>query len=470
MKGPTAVPRYLFVTGKLAEPALREVLAALASQVGFEYDVAVLNISVAALMTPEWVARRLVVPEGIERVYVPGVCGGDWSILEKAIGVPVVPGPNDVRDIPDHFGKLGRQDFGQYDISILAEINHAPRLSLAALMHEAQRFRSEGADVIDLGCEPGFVWGRLVDAVKALRDLDFRVSIDTFSTDEAEAGARAGAELVLSVNGSNREACRDWGCEVVAIPDQPNDLASLDATIEYLSKQNIPHRIDPILEPIGFGFAASLERYMVTRRNYPQHEMLMGIGNLSELTEADSAAVNLMLLSICQELGIRSVLTTAVANWAMHSVQECDLGRRISHYAIQQKTLPKKLDDRLLIARDRKLHPLGPALLLQLAEDIKDPNYRIFAEGTQLHIINGNMHLQGTDPFVLFDEMCRRDPKIDTAHAFYLGYEMAKAVTALTLRKNYHQDQALNWGYLTIPEKSHRHIKESQSGDQRASG
>ena len=45
---------------------------------------------------------------------------------------------------------------------------------------------------------------------------------------------------------------------------------------------------------------------------------------------------------------------------------------------------------------------------------------------------------------------------IDPAHAFYLGYEMAKAVTALTLGKNYVQDQALRWGFLTAAEVSHR--------------
>ena len=43
---------------------------------------------------------------------------------------------------------------------------------------------------------------------------------------------------------------------------------------------------------------------------------------------------------------------------------------------------------------------------------------------------------------------------VEAAHAFYLGYEFAKAVTALTLGKNYVQDQALCWGFLTLPEKS----------------
>ena len=44
--------RYLFVTGKLAAPALRETLRR--AQLPFDYDVAVMKITVAALMTPAY--------------------------------------------------------------------------------------------------------------------------------------------------------------------------------------------------------------------------------------------------------------------------------------------------------------------------------------------------------------------------------------------------------------------------------
>ena len=97
----------------------------------------------------------------------------------------------------------------------------------------------------------------------------------------------------------------------------------------------------------------------------------------------------------------------------------------------------------------------GETALAELARRIADRNYRIFAEREEMHVINRDGHLRGTDPFDLFDAMQKQAP-IDPAHAFYLGYEMAKAVTALTLGKNYVQDQALRWGFLTVPEKSHR--------------
>ena len=91
----------------------------------------------------------------------------------------------------------------------------------------------------------------------------------------------------------------------------------------------------------------------------------------------------------------------------------------------------------------------------ELAKEVKDRNFRLFAEDRHLHVINDKMHLQGQDPFELFAAMCSREA-IDVSHAFYLGYEMAKAVTALTLAKNYTQDQALRWGFLTVPEPSRR--------------
>ena len=102
--------------------------------------------------------------------------------------------------------------------------------------------------------------------------------------------------------------------------------------------------------------------------------------------------------------------------------------------------------------RDPRLREHGADTLRQWSEKITDKNFRLFAERGLLHVINKDMHLEGTDPFTLFEEMQRR-ADIDPAHAFYLGYELAKAVTALTLGKNYIQDQALRRGHLTKPEK-----------------
>ena len=136
-------------------------------------------------------------------------------------------------------------------------------------------------------------------------------------------------------------------------------------------------------------------------------------------------------------------------------MRELDLARRLVYYACQGHVLPKRVEPNLVMLRDPRLHEQGEQTLRELASRLTDPNFRLFAERGQIHAMNGQMYLQNADPFTLFAEM-QRGRDIDPAHAFYLGYEMAKAVTALTLGKNYVQDQALRRGLLTKEENSHR--------------
>ncbi len=447
-----------FVTGRLAEFSLRDVLADLAPRAGFDYSVEVLGITVAALMTTEWVARRIHVPAVATRVLLPGYCQGDLAVVGRADGVSVERGPRDLRRLEVFFGQSAVQgDYGKYDIEILAEINHAVRIPLGELVAEADRLRADGANLIDVGCDPGDTWLGVGEAVGALVAQGHRVSIDSMNVREVELAVAAGAELVLSVNSANRAAAAQWGAKVVAVPDDSATLGGLAETVDFLAEHGVPLLIDPILEPIGFGFAASLGRYLEIRRSYPDAEMMMGIGNLTELTDADSAPINVLLLGFCEELGIRSVLTTQVINWARTSVRECDLARRLVYYADRHRTLPKRLEPRLVMLRDAEIMRYGNEALDRLACEIKDPNYRLFAEDGHLHAVTANVHLTDTDPFALFAKCQARSARsIDPAHAFYLGYELAKAMTALTLAKEYLQDEALDWGMLTRPENHHR--------------
>src|SRR6185436_11004028 len=113
-------------------------------------------------------------------------------------------------------------------------------------------------------------------------------------------------ELVLSVNGSNLDVARDLagsGARVVVIPDLGGTIDTLEPSLERLTAWGVPYLIDPIVEPIGFRFMASLERYAEVRRRYPDARQLMGVGNITELTSADSTGVNAVLLAICQEVG-----------------------------------------------------------------------------------------------------------------------------------------------------------------------
>ncbi len=453
-----ARPRIHFVTGRLAEHSLRQVLERLAPRAGFDWTVQVMPITVAALMTTPWIARRLEVPPGTTRVQIPGACRGPLEAFAEVTSVPVDRGPADLRALDEFFGQKSRDlsDYGRHDIEIIAEINHAPRLTAADLLAEARRLAAAGADRIDVGCDPGERWAGVADAVRMLVAEGFRVSIDSFDPVEVAAAARAGADLVLSVNSTSVAAAPDWGCEVVVVPDVPATLEGFDATVEALAAAGVKHRLDPVLEPIGFGFAASLGRYLDVRRRHPAAEIMMGIGNLTELTDVDSAGVNVLLLGFCQETGIRSVLTTEVIHWARSSVRECALARDLVWHSVTHHTLPKHVEPRLITLRGGKPHAHGRDTLDRLAAAIRDPNFRIFAEGDEVHLVGAGLHLASPDPFALFAELAAagRDD-VDPGHAFYLGYEMAKAVTALTLGKDYRQDQPLDWGHLTRDEIGH---------------
>ncbi|MFM8634880.1 MAG: DUF6513 domain-containing protein, partial [Planctomycetia bacterium] len=110
--------RIHFVTGKLAEHSLRQVLERLAPRVGFEWTIQVMNITVAALMTTPWIARRIQGPEGTTRVIIPGGCRGPLDAFADATSVPVERGPDDLRCLDEHFGQHSRDlaTYGRYDI------------------------------------------------------------------------------------------------------------------------------------------------------------------------------------------------------------------------------------------------------------------------------------------------------------------------------------------------------------------
>lgn len=202
----------------------------------------------------------------------------------------------------------------------------------------------------------------------------------------------------------------------------------------------------------------SLLRYAAVRKHYPDHAMMMGIGNLTELSDVDSAGINLLLLGICQELRIQSVLTTEVINWTRTSVRECDVARRLVHYSVKHGIPPKRLSTDLLLLRDAKLLVHDEETMQRLADSIKDNNYRLFAQDGLVHLLAAGVQLSDRDPFRLFERLMELDASenVDPGHAFYLGFEMAKASLALLLGKQYDQDQPLHWGFLTPEEKHHR--------------
>jgi dihydropteroate synthase-like protein len=445
--------RYLFVTGKLAAPALQATLER--AKLPFEYEVAVMKITVAALMTADWIAKRLEIPDGVTRIMIPGMCQGDVGVVSEKFDLPAEKGPADLKRLPAHFGQAdARSRYGGRDIRVFAEINNVPHLSFDEIVAAAEYYRASGADVIDLGLSLDRKW-QGAEVIADLKSRGFTLSIDTLDPDEILMADEAGIDYVLSLNGQNLHVADSLRATPVLIPDTPDDLDSLDATIARMQDLGKPFMADPIIEPIGSGFAASLGRYLEVRLRHPDIEMFMGIGNLTELTEADTTGVTAMLLGFCQELGIRGVLTTEVINWARGAVRETVLAAQLMHFAEQEGTPPKHVDGRLLTIKDEEFRPYTEAELRELHESITDPNIRIFSDADWIYAFNADRFVKGTDINQIFDEL-----GIDEhTHAFYLGKELMKASIARGLGKNYRQESPLDWGYLTFDEPRRERVR-----------
>lgn len=433
----------LFLTGKLAEKQLNQILESI-QPADFSYTVHQLGLSVAALMTADMIHRRLDQPIEADRVIVPGRCLGDLDALSAHYGIDFVRGPNELKDLPVFFGRSSKaHDLSRYDLNIFAEITDAPLLKPEQVLQRALYYHSEGADVIDIGCLPNTPFPHMEECIRLLKDEGFSVSIDSLEQDDLLRGGRAGADFLLSLDENSLWIAREVDSVPVLIPSAHGNLDTLDAAAEEMEAANRPYLLDPILDPIHFGFTESVVRYRDVRKRFADAEILMGVGNLTELTHADTAGMNALTLGICSELGIRNILVTQVSEHTRTAIREADRGRRIMYAAHVSDSLPKHIDDGLMALHECAAFPYSEEEIREFAASIRDPSFRIQNSTRGVHIYNRDGLHTATDPFDLFPQLALGD---DTGHAFYLGVQTARAQIAWQLGKRFDQDEPLRWG------------------------
>jgi dihydropteroate synthase-like protein len=410
--------RVLFLTGHLARARLEKVMRE-AGDLGFAWSIVDIGVKVAALMTAAIISNRLDRPLAADRVILPGRSRADLARLTAEFSVPFERGPDELKDLPGFFGKHGRRvDLTRHDMRIFAEIVDAPALSVDAIVAKAQAMQTAGAGVIDLGCLPDTPFAHLEEAVRELKARGLRVSVDSADPGELVRGGRAGADFLLSLTEATLGIAAETGASPVLVPAPHGDMDSLFRVADAAERRGIAAILDPVIDPIHFGFMASLSRYAVLRERRPDAEVLMGTGNLTELTDADSAGVTAMLLGICSELRIRNLLVVQVSPHTRRTIQEHDVARRIMFAAREDASLPQGYSPALLQVHDKKPFPNAPLEIAELARQVTDDNFRVEVAEDGIHVYSRRGHFVDHDAMALFPKLGveRNGP-----HAFYLG-------------------------------------------------
>lgn len=405
--------RILLVTGKLAEPMVRDAVRR--SNTVHSVEIVVAPVDVAAFLTPSYIASYLktrgVVKGMYDLIMIPGTVKGSCKVIEDALGIKTVKGPLSAYDLSkileledvsilseekpanevlqdlitkrnleillDLEEKASNEGIalGKMSIPVIpppirvaTEISFAHRLGADVLPKRVSKLIDDGADVVSLGFEalephPDDVY-RCVRLIK--KEFDIPIAIDTFIPSEIIWGTKAGCDMVINVDLTNIDHVYRHVKEiaVVAIPRNPSTgsipadhkmrVEIMSKTIERLRSLGIEKVMaDTILDPPGTTFG-SLLAYSEFKNRYPRVPMFMGIGNVVEFMDVDSVGINALLIQLAQEIGVSVVLVSECSTKTLGSTREAKIAAQMMAIASAKRSIPKDLGISLLILKDKR--------------------------------------------------------------------------------------------------------------------
>lgn len=512
--------KILIVTGRLAEGLVRESLRRYSGR--HEVHVEVMPIEVAALATTEYISSYLKAKlsggADYDLVMIPGMCRGSAKLVERELGVRAVKGPVNAADIPsvlegdlellspdvpadsvlrDRFRAGVEAALAEVEarartrrhvvvgglvvpadpppIRVVSEITEAHAMPRDALLRRAERLVEQGADVLSLGFEAGVARPDAVREVVRLlkKELEVPIAVDSVIPSEIAAGVDAGADMVMSLEAGNvdKVASRLAGVPAVVIPydsrtgsvprsaDERVRLAEdVAAKARKLGVEEVI--VDLVLDPPNASstFESMLAYYLYKRRN-PEAPMLMGIGNVVELMDADSVGANALLTMLALEIGASMVLVVEKSDKAQGSTMEVATASRMASVAWLRRAPPKDLGIDLLVLKDKRraVTPLNTAGAEVVRATERSSEYPLDPVGYFKIRVNhdegviealyvgrkGRLLIKGRSARAVRDEILRRGLVTTLSHAFYLGIELGKAEEALAVGKSYVQEQPL---------------------------
>ena len=329
---------------------------------------------------------------------------------------------------------------------IFAEIVDASALTVDAILARAAAMRAAGADVIDLGCLPDTPFPASRGRRARAEGCRPRVSVNSAATEELRRGGQAGAGFLLSLTEHTLDIARETGATPVLIPGPPRRpgvaVARRRGRRHGAGSRSI---LDPILDPIHFGFMASLQRYAELRRQAAGGRDSDG-NRQSDRTDRrgfrgrhrDAArhllgAAHPQSCSSCRSARIPAAPSRSTTR------RGASCSRRAKTRAFRRITATALLQ---LHDRDAVSEYAGRRSP-SLAAQVKDANFRIETAEDGIHVYNRD----GTTSRRMRSRCFPSSASNRMApHAFYLGAELMKAEIAWRLGKRYAQDEPLDWG------------------------
>ena len=499
----------LLVTGRLAEAKVREI----ASEHGCRVFTAPMDV--ASLIRPASLAGQLSrsrdVLRGVEMILVPGMILGDVGAVEEATGIKTFRGPRDLADLGEVLRNLGKirlskekpadslllgerrnraeRELGEvkaqayvekllrrpgnfrlggiavgpdFPARIVAEIVGADTLPEEEVLRQGRHYLGEGADILDIGMnfnDPS----RAGELVRLLHTLDAPVSIDTMEKENIEAAIEAGVDMVLSFNHELIQEFEDLDTPCVVVPEKDGHIPreprervrlleeNVDLALERGFSRVIP---DPLLQPVSLGFVDSLTAYREFHKRRKDMPMLMGVGNVTELLDADSPGINALLAGAAMEVGAALLFTTEAGDKTRGCVAELARAAKMMYLSSRWGRLPKDLGIDLLILKEKKIRREAydsGAQVREVRARAVDSGVQMDKKGYFRILVDDRIrcvHYHGKRPHVsivgerardICDTIYSLGLVEELGHALYLGRELARAEAALVYGKSYRQ-------------------------------
>ena len=373
---------------------------------------------------------------------------------------------------------IGKLPVGEdFPMRVLSEIANAPFLSKEALINKCQYFVDSGADMIDIGMAAGEDFSdKIPELIETLRPIvgDRPLSIDTLNPKEIQVAAENGIDFVLSLDlGNNSEVqkiLKEKDIPAVLLPTNfsqgksPKSPAERVEAMHQLIKdtEGLRYVADLILDPVN---SSSIVESIIACHEFHKTNpapMFFGVGNVTELMDADSGGVNVLLAGIGMELGVSILFTPEESGKTRGSVYELSTASKMMFLAKHRKSIPKDLGINLVAFKDKhkrndiisnELDDVPETRQIEPMKFVRDKkgSFRINVDygttvessriiATHFRKNQADLVIVGHSAKEVYEEIITKDLVSRMEHAAYLGSELQKAEIAMLTGKEYVQD------------------------------